>query len=426
MSAKACSSTLAPLIGSSMAEYAASMLTMVHQNPARVVSGRFRVDRKFHTGMLRYVSAIRAPLVTVHPEGRDGKDAIDTIEVSLDELPYGVVVIPTDSSLRPIARCRSLLEQQVAQSELVYGAGMGAMKMARKHRVPYVMIQECDLRTNVVRSRSQVSSPLRKLSRAVKETRTYICDTLPDVRRALSVHCNGYPIFDELRLVNGNRILYLDSRMSNDQLVPLDELERRLSSRPSRTLRMLYSGRYEPLKGALDVIKVGLASLDQGLDVELHCYGGGSQRHAMLTLAGRAAESGRIAIHDPIPYPQLVERSRSFDLFVCCHIQNDPSCTYLESFGAGLPIVGYGNRMWRRLCEVSGGGRWSQLGRPSDVVASIRSLLEDSRSLDTCSRKARNFAVAHNFDSEFQIRTDALNRILTGLREGRVRADSEN
>ena len=120
----------------------------------------------------------------------------------------------------------------------------------------------------------------------------------------------------------------------------------------------------------------------------------------------------RIHIHDAVTYPQLVELARNFDVFVCCHIQNDPSCTYVESFGAGLPIVGYGNRMWRRLCEASKAGMWSKTGRPQLVARDLQRLAGDPVLLESMSSKARAFALEHCFENEFAKRTDALNNAL--------------
>ena len=107
-----------------------------------------------------------------------------------------------------------------------------------------------------------------------------------------------------------------------------------------------------------------------------------------------------------------MEPSREFDIFVCCHIQNDPSCTYLESFGAGLPIVGYANRMWRRLSEESGAGFCSTLGDPVAVADDVYRLASDLELLSTLSERARRFAIEHTFERELKKRTDALNAAL--------------
>jgi colanic acid/amylovoran biosynthesis glycosyltransferase len=73
------------------------------------------------------------------------------------------------------------------------------------------------------------------------------------------------------------------------------------------------------------------------------CDGRGNLTAEMLRLAGQLA--GKIITRDAVPYAEFVNISRCLDVFVCCHIQIDPPCTYLESYGAGLPIVGYANRM---------------------------------------------------------------------------------
>ena len=228
------------------------------------------------------------------------------------------------------------------------------------------------------------------------------------MRGAHSLHCNGYPIYDATRRYNGNSLLYLDSRMSLDMIIPRQDLGARLAARAGRPLRLLYSGRYERMKGATDAVEVALECLRRGVDIEMHFYGQGSLREDMDRIAAQAPRPGRIHIHDAIPYPELVRISRTFDLFVCCHIQNDPSCTYLESFGGGLPIVGYGNRMWRRLSERSGAGLASPLGRPALVADDVQRLAGDSQLLSKLSERAVAFALEHHYENEFGKRIRAL------------------
>ena len=388
------------------------MLTMIHANGARVDDGVFRVDRKFHSGMVAYAEAINAPLTTVHPMNQSGAEAMDTIEIPCRDLPYRVMTLKTDASFRPLDGQTDLLEQQIASSRLVYGMGMGFAAIARRRRVPYIMVEEYDLQTRLVVARTQVSSPLRKAVRSSRVAWHYARHLLPEARHAHSIHCNGYPIYDALRAANERRLLYLDSRMSADMVIGADALEARLGANPARRLKLLYSGRYEPLKGAADAVKVGIEALRRGLDVEMHCYGSGSQAAEMKQLIAGTPYADRIAVHDAVTYPELVALSRDFDVFVCCHVQGDPSCTYLESFGSGLPIVGYGNRMWRRLCEQSGAGRWSPLGDPAAVADSLQQIVADPALRATLSRKAREFALAHTFEREFSLRTDALNKVL--------------
>jgi glycosyltransferase involved in cell wall biosynthesis len=169
------------------------------------------------------------------------------------------------------------------------------------------------------------------------------------------------------------------------------------------------------MKGAADAVRVAVECIRGGLDVEMHCYGQGSERAEMDRLAALADANGRIHIHDAVTYPELVERSRSFDVFVCCHIQNDPSCTYIESFGAGLTVVGYANAMWRRLSEEAGVGFSSPMHDPSAVAETIRKISNNQGTLRAMSERARRFALEHCFEREFKHRTDDLNAILRNL-----------
>jgi glycosyltransferase involved in cell wall biosynthesis len=163
------------------------------------------------------------------------------------------------------------------------------------------------------------------------------------------------------------------------------------------------------MKGVADAVKVAVEGLRRNLDIEMHFYGQGACRDEMQRIAAQAAQPGRIHIHDAVPYPELVKISKTFDVFVCCHIQSDPSCTYLESFGAGLPIVGYANRMWRRLSENSGAGLRSPLGRPALVADDVQRLYDDFQLLSTLSVKAVAFAREHHYEIEFGKRIGALN-----------------
>jgi colanic acid/amylovoran biosynthesis glycosyltransferase len=388
------------------------MLTMVHANAVRIEGDVLRVDRKFHLGMQAYLADVKTPILSMHPEAALDGQTMDLVEVPLSELGYDVLALKTDRASRLLASEVGRARAQIARSSLVYGTGLGSAKLAQEYTVPQIIVLEYDLKTQISVAQTHVKSPLRRGVRAARCTLNYATVSIPEMRRAHSLHCNGYPTFDEARWFNANRLLYLDSRMSADLVIPEDQLRARLAGRTGRPLRLLFSGRYEPMKGAADAVRVGVACLEQGLDVEMHCYGQGSLRAEMERLAQRCPGPARIHVHDAVPYPELVRISRTFDLFVCCHIQADPSCTYLESFGAGLPVVGYGNRMWRRLSLEASVGSWSPVGQPQAVANDIKRLALDFAMLAGMSERARSFALEHAFEHEFRRRTDALNAAL--------------
>jgi len=394
------------------------LLTMVHNNPVRIAHGKLCVDRKFLTGMERFCAAIPTPLVSVHPAASADYEPMDPVEVPIAGLGFRIVSVPVGCDGLPLPGGRAELRRLLAESSLVYGHGLGAIELARELRKPYILLLEYDLQTQITVATSLVRQPWRKVVRTMRNALDYRLRQMPEVRRAHSVHCNGYPIYEAVAPYQSRRLLYLDSRMEGQMVVSAEDLAARLQGLGSRPLRLLYSGRFEPMKGALDAVEVGLACLRSGIAVELDCYGQGSQREAMVGLAGQSG--GRIRIHEAIPFPDLVQVARRSDLFVCCHIQNDPSCTYLESMGAGLPIIGYRNRMWGGMCDQSRAGLCSPLGKPEAAAANIALLQADPARLATKSQRARDFALQHTFEREFARRTEALCAALDEIKANRV------
>ena len=388
-------------------------IALMHSNPVRMQDGLLKVDRKFHIGMQSYVRGIPHPLTTVNPLLRDGQTIMDAVDVPISELAYSVVVVEVDKAqrVRPheVPRVRDLMRR----CRLVYGTGLSSSKIAHALGIPYIPVLEYDLQTQITVATSDVRSFARRVVRSARSLWNYATEAISEMRAAHSVHCNGYPMYDTACRHNANCLLYLDSRMSADMIISASELGARLADRAARPLRLLYSGRYERLKGADDAVRVAVECLRRGLDVEMHCYGQGSLRQKMEDIARAAVRPDRIHIHGPVAYPELVRISRTFDVFVCCHIQNDPSCTYLESLGAGLTIVGYANRMWRRLSEESGAGLVSAMGRPEKVADDVARLSDSAGNLPALSERAVAFARLHCFEREFQKRVDAINAATT-------------
>jgi colanic acid/amylovoran biosynthesis glycosyltransferase len=387
------------------------LVTMIHSNPVSVADGVLRVDRKFHHGMLAYVAGINAKLVTANPLILPGQAVMDPVSVPLADLPYQVIGLPVDAAQRVLpGEHWQQLEQHIAASALLYGASTQTREVALAQGVPYVSVLEYDLHTHMVSARSSAPNKLKGVSRALRCVVQHWKHALPEMRQAKMLHCNGYPIYNASAPHNTHRLLYLDSRMRRDDVIAEAALEQRLAHLGSRPLRLLYSGRYEAMKGALDAVQSAVHCLRAGLDVEMDCYGQGRLAAAMRKAA--AAYPDRLRVHDVIPFPELVARSKQADLFVCCHVQSDPSCTYLESMGSGLPVVGYGNRMWAAMQADSNAGWVSRKQTPASVAQAIAAALSQPGELAAASRRARSFAVEHCFENEFAKRMDSINNLI--------------
>src|SRR5262249_16164737 len=101
---------------------------------------------------------------------------------------------------------------------------------------------------------------------------------------------------------------------------------------------------------------------------------------------------------------------RETDLFVCCHRQGDPSCTYVETMACGVPIVGYGNEAWEGLARVSGAGWVTPVGEPIKLAERIAALERDRSALSNAAHAALDFARSHSFEKTFPRRVEHLDR----------------
>jgi glycosyltransferase involved in cell wall biosynthesis len=351
-------------------------------------------------------------MTVVHPELPPEADGsvIDLVDVPVGSLGYSVVTLRYDERGHLAPGEMDRLRAATAGAKLVYG-DVSVPQLEAAWRVPLISVIEYTLKTVVTFATEGVKGALERNWRLARALRFYLTKFVPSIRRAKLLHCNGYPIYEESALVNSHRLLYLDSRMEREQVISEDALARRLGERRKRAPRLLFSGRFEPAKGALDVVLVGAELARQGVPFEMHLYGQGSQRVAMDRAVVENGLTDKVTIHDAVPYPELVEIARGFDLFVCCHVQDDPSCTYIESFGCGLPVVGYANAMWRGLAMSSRAGVVSRLRAPAALADGIARLLADGARVDALSRHARDFALEHCFENEFARRTDSIEEL---------------
>jgi colanic acid/amylovoran biosynthesis glycosyltransferase len=392
-------------------------ITVVALCAVERTAGGVRINRKFHTGMLEYVRRLPLPLACVLPETRSGQDGgeIDVIEVPSHQLPY---VVHAVSGTEPSAADLRVLADIVDGSALVYcgtGAGLNLQtaRLCRERGVTYAATTEYPRRTELDIMRAETASPLRRLVRSARIRWNYRRKRELIVQAA-EVHANGYPSFREAENFGVRQILFFDSRMTAAEIIEPQALESRLESLRSgqRGPRLFYSGRYHPMKGTLDVVYAGIALRGHRQDFRLDLFGDGPLKAEMQRVVQQHDAGDYIAIHEPVPFsPDLIEIARRSDVFLCPHRQGDPSCTYVETFGSGVPIVGYANSMWTPLSAASGAG--VVVGRsPRAMADAVANLLADHERLAEYSRKAREFAAGHVMEKMWDLRCTRLKALL--------------
>ncbi|GAB4530650.1 MAG: hypothetical protein Kow00133_19380 [Amphiplicatus sp.] len=225
--------------------------------------------------------------------------------------------------------------------------------------------------------------------------------------RADAIQTNGMPAYASYRRSQANALLFFDSRTRKDMLAAPQEMAARAARlRSGAPLRLVFTGRLERIKGAQDLPAVARALMDLGVDFTFETFGGGSLEQDMKAAIERLALGERFTLRGVVDFETALTpylRAKA-DLFVCCHPQSDPSCTYLETYGCGVPIVGYDNAAFEGVRRASGAGWRAPKNRPDLIAREIARLDGAREEIIEHAERALAFAREHTFEKTFERR----------------------
>lgn len=227
------------------------------------------------------------------------------------------------------------------------------------------------------------------------------------LRQASSMQLNGMPAYNRYAALSPNSLLYFDTRNSANMLVTQQALEDRLSYLDQQLpIRLGFSGRLIAMKGANDLIELANTLQKSGIAFSFDIFGAGDEFDAMLGKIKEYDLQDKVKLHGAVDYEtELVPFVRSsLDIFICCHKQGDPSCTYLETYACGVPIVGYANDAHVGILNKVDVG-WSLPINDIDALARQIVILDKNRDqIKTKAKTAIGFAKAHTFEATFEAR----------------------
>ena len=360
--------------------------------PAPVIclpGGRLRLDVKYVEGMRAHVALWAGRVSAVVWEGA-GSVPFGAAYAPGD-LGFDLTVLPAGAAVPVIGADLIAAPADMAQAlALAWGPG------------PVVLVGDYTLGTRLrIVALDRARNGLRKgwsalWNLAVERRRRAA------FRRAAGVQCNGYPAFKAYAGMTPRPMLYLDGRMRAAMLATPDEMAARAAH--CGPLRLVHSGRLEAMKGAQDLVPVARALCRAGVDFTLDIFGTGALEAEVR--AGAAGLGGRVRLHAPVAFEtELVPWMRAHaDLFLSCHRQADPSCTYLESLGCGVPVVGYANAMWAQMAAASGAGWAVRMGDRAALARRIAELAQDRAAVRGAAALGVAFAQEHVFEAEFSKR----------------------
>ena len=379
---------------------------MIATAPVQDLGQSLRLDVKFVEGMQAHVAQWPGPVRCILWAGA-GTIPFGA-EYRPEDLGFDLVILPAGAAVGP---------EHLQGADMVFAAAdsadtLGLVPLARQvgARLVYSVEYTLETRLQIVRLDKTRSLP-RKLWSALWNLRQERRRRAA-LRGADGVQVNGYPGFAAYAPLSRDAMLYLDGRMRADMMATPAQMQARADQlRSGGPLRLVHSGRLEPMKGVQDLLPLMQALQDAGVPATLDIFGAGSL--AGQIAGGAQAFGGQVRLHDPVDFEtQLVPFCRqNADVFVATHRQSDPSCSYIEAMGCGLAVVGYDNRMWGEMAKVSGGGVAVPMGRVDLLAAQIAQWHGARNDLNAAASRGLNFAKAHDFEHEFSRRMAHLRKL---------------
>jgi colanic acid/amylovoran biosynthesis glycosyltransferase len=377
-------------------------LTARAGSPSRSGNDRFVVTQKFVDGVLEYVQRWPGRVVVAMERNDRAGTNLDHVEVDPANLPFELRWLPDAPGLAAlIGEARIVLGSLVDKHIDLAG-------ICGETDVPLVYISEYSVLTRRQIIRAETSNPILRWRRELWTTqleKRY----RKAVAAAAGIQCNGTPTFEAYRSINPRSLLYFDTRVRADQLAQGATLENRFTHLGAgQPLRLAFSGRLIAMKGADHLPTVAAELRRRGVPFTFDICGGGALEGQLRGQLERLGLKNQVRLRGVLDFQsQLMPFVASeVDLFVCCHRQGDPSCTYLETMSCGTPIVGYDNEAFAGLVKKSNVGWLTPLDRPAALAERIEELHRNREELVAAANASLEFARNHTFERTMQARVD--------------------
>lgn len=383
-------------------------------------NGRIVLAGRFLSGMKAYRELWDGPLIAVvEPQSasmvdEDRKLGGDDVEIDPSNADFETVLLDYDD--------RSALTRELSRASIVLGGihyrQNHIWSLGEKARVPVVYTSEYTLKTRLQVVHASVKNPLVKARRIAWEVNQER-QIRVGLQRSAGLHANGTPTYEAYRDLSPSPLLFFDGRGSDAMLVPPDTLEERLARLDGPgPLRLVFAGRMNHMKGADELLKVARQLLDDRVPFTLDIYGGGILEDTMRETIAKEQMGHAVHMHGFVPFSELMPRiGVDYDLFLCCHVQGDPSGMYLEMLGKGLPFVGYGNEALAGILRITNVGVVAPVRDHVGCAKHIGRLASDPDRIRFMARAARAFAQRHTFDRSFKRRIEHLRSLASHLRQ---------
>jgi len=319
-----------------------------------------------------------------------------------ENLPFKVVEVNAD--------CSDVIQKIPKDSLLIAGAdNFNCFFLASVIPERLVYIIEYTIRTRFDILRSSTKPFLKKLRSAVWEILTEI-KRRRAIAAASGLQCNGLPSYQLYGPRSRNAMQYFDTRLSKSWCIENTALlAKQNRMRNGAPLHLAFSGRLNRMKGAHYLPSLINYLEAAGLDFVFEIFGEGELSEELQV----KAKSSKVILHGPQTFPDewVPAMKERIDLFICPHPQGDPSCTYMETLGCGVPIVGFANEAWRLMAAGHNFGYAVPVGSVKALAKVILQLNKNRNLLAEMATAAAAFGSSHSTEVAFLKRVEHLKEI---------------
>ena len=220
------------------------------------------------------------------------------------------------------------------------------------------------------------------------------------VRRSAGLQCNGWAAWNAYAGDSRNPLLFFDTRLRADQIPAL--ARDRTKEGP---LRLAYSARHSPEKGPHFVLDLQDALHRRGVESTITLFGRGPLTEQLRARGVPGVDFAGDVDFDGWWVPTVRD---TVDVMVLPHLLGDPSGTYLESAGLGVPVLGFDNAALAALVHETGAGWTVPMGDGAALADRAAYLAGHPDEVTAAAGSGIDFMRGHPFETEFARRVQHL------------------
>lgn len=204
-----------------------------------------------------------------------------------------------------------------------------------------------------------------------------------------------------------------DIHLQEQDRIPADMLEEKVSGALKGPLNICYLGRADPMKGTDDWIETMENLRTAGIEFHATWLGDGERLQSMKAEVKNLGLDQQVTLPGFVrDRPTILKALREAQLFVFCHKTPESPRNLIEALVSGTPIVGYDSPFPKDLISVNGGGLLTPKNDVKALVTSLIDLAGDRQRLSSLIGRAALDGSVFNDVAVFRHRSELIRKYL--------------